>query len=41
MGNQTLEPSQSASQLGEALGLHPRGRYDFFDALVALGFLDD
>jgi O-methyltransferase domain/Dimerisation domain len=30
----------SASQLGEALRLHPRGRYDFFDALVALGFLD-
>ncbi len=24
----------SASQLGEALGLHPRGRFDFFDALV-------
>jgi len=30
----------SASQLGETLGLHPRGTYDFFDALVALGFLD-
>ena len=30
----------SASQLGEMLGLHPRGTYDFFDALVALGFLD-
>lgn len=30
----------TALQLGEALGLHPRGRYDFFDALVALGFLD-
>ena len=30
----------SASQLGEALGLHPRGRFDFLDALVALGFLD-
>jgi O-methyltransferase domain/Dimerisation domain len=30
----------SASQLGDALGLHPRGRFDFFDALVALGFLD-
>ena len=30
----------SASQLGEALRLHPRGRYDFFDALVALGLLD-
>jgi O-methyltransferase domain/Dimerisation domain len=31
---------RSASQLGETLGLHPRGTYDFFDALVALGFLD-
>ena len=30
----------SASQLGERLGLHPRGTYDFFDALVALKFLD-
>jgi len=30
----------SAAQLGETLGLHPRGTYDFFDALVALKFLD-
>ena len=30
----------SASQLGETLGLHPRGTYDFFDALVSLKFLD-
>lgn len=30
----------SAPQLGKALGLHPRGTYDFFDALVALRFLD-
>jgi hypothetical protein len=30
----------TAPQLGEALGLHPRGTYDFFDALVALRFLD-
>ncbi len=30
----------SAPQLGEKLGLHPRGTYDFFDALVALKFLD-
>jgi hypothetical protein len=30
----------TASQLGETLGLHPRGTYDFFDALVALGFLE-
>lgn len=29
----------SAPQLGEKLGLHPRGTYDFFDALVALKFL--
>jgi hypothetical protein len=31
---------QTASQLGERLGLHPRGTYDFFDALVALKFLE-
>jgi hypothetical protein len=30
---------QSAAQLGKALGLHPRGTFDFFDALVALNFL--
>ena len=30
----------AARQLGEALALHPRGTYDFFDALVALKFLD-
>lgn len=30
----------SATQLGERLGLHPRGTFDFFDALVALKFLD-
>lgn len=30
----------TAPQLGDALGLHPRGTYDFFDALVALRFLD-
>jgi hypothetical protein len=29
----------TGSQLGERLGIHPRGVYDFFDALVALGFL--
>lgn len=33
------DKSMSAQQLGEALGLHPRGIYDFFDALVALKFL--
>jgi len=32
--------SMTASELGEQLGLHPRGTYDFFDALVALRFLD-
>jgi hypothetical protein len=31
--------SMTAEQLGTALGICPRGRYDFFDALVALGFL--
>jgi hypothetical protein len=31
--------SMTAEELGAALGVHPRGRYDFFDALVALGFL--
>jgi hypothetical protein len=29
----------TADELGAALSIHPRGRYDFFDALVALGFL--
>jgi len=30
----------TAAELGAELGLHPRGTYDFFDALVALGFLE-
>jgi hypothetical protein len=30
----------TAPELGNSLGLHPRGTYDFFDALVALEFLD-
>lgn len=30
----------TASELMETLELHPRGTYDFFDALVALGFLE-
>jgi hypothetical protein len=34
------EEQLSAPQLGDALGLHPRGTYDFFDALVALKFLE-
>ena len=32
--------AMTASELGEALGIHPRGTYDFFDALVALKFLE-
>ena len=35
IGDRTM----TAQQLGDALGLHPRGTYDFFDALVALKFL--
>lgn len=31
--------SMTAEELGHALGLHPRGTYDFFDCLVAMGFL--
>ena len=31
--------AMTADQLGESLGIHPRGRYDFFDALLAAGFL--
>ncbi len=34
------DKSMTAQQLGEALELHPRGTYDFFDALVALKFLE-
>jgi hypothetical protein len=30
----------TAAELGDALRLHPRGTLDFFDALVALGFLE-
>lgn len=30
----------TASELGETLQLHPRGTFDFFDALVALKFLE-
>lgn len=32
--------AMTGEQLGRALGLHPRGISDFFDALTALGFLD-
>ncbi|MFN8061567.1 MAG: methyltransferase [Gemmatimonadaceae bacterium] len=31
--------SMTGTELGDRLGLHPRARYDFFDALVALQFL--
>jgi hypothetical protein len=31
--------SMTAAELGKRLELHPRGTYDFFDALVAAGFL--
>jgi len=31
--------AMTATELGLALSLHPRGRYDFFDALVSMGFL--
>jgi hypothetical protein len=34
------EESMTAMQIGERLGIHPRGRFDFLDALVALNFLD-
>lgn len=33
------EDALTADMLGEKLGLHPRGTFDFFDALLALGFL--
>jgi DNA-binding IclR family transcriptional regulator len=32
--------SMTAAELGGALELHPRGTFDFFDALVALSFLE-
>jgi len=34
------EGAATAAELGKAAGLHPRGTYDFFDALVALKFLN-
>ena len=37
----TLGPrSMTAAELRRALDLHPRGIFDFFDTLVALGFLE-
>lgn len=32
--------AMTGEELGQKLGLHPRGVWDFFDALLALGFLD-
>ncbi len=32
--------AMTGEQLGETLHLHPRGIWDFFDALVSLGFLE-
>lgn len=32
--------AQTGAELGEKLGLHPRGIWDFLDALVALGFVE-
>ena len=34
------EQHLTADELGELLDIHPRGRFDFFDALVALKFLN-
>lgn len=34
------DKSLTGEELGRALKLHPRGVFDFFDSLVALGFLD-
>jgi hypothetical protein len=34
------DAAMTAPQLGDALELHPRGTYDFFDSLVALKFLN-
>jgi len=34
------DQSMTGQSLGQALDLHPRGIWDFFDSLVALGFLN-
>jgi predicted O-methyltransferase YrrM len=36
LGEEALE----GAEIGDRLGLHPRGIYDFLDTLVALGFLE-
>ncbi len=33
------DEAMTAVEVGERLGLHPRGTYDFLDTLVALGLL--
>ena len=35
-----IDGSQTGDELGQKLGLHPRGIWDFLDALVALRFLE-
>jgi O-methyltransferase domain/Dimerisation domain len=37
--SQLGDRAMTGAELGHALDLHPRGIFDFFDALVALGFL--
>jgi hypothetical protein len=37
--SELAEGSLTGDEIGERLGLHPRGRRDFLDALVALGML--
>jgi hypothetical protein len=34
------DKAMTAEELGKQLSIHPRGTYDFFDALVAAGFLE-
>ena len=34
------DKAMTAKQLGDQLGIHPRGTYDFFDSLVASGFIE-
>jgi predicted O-methyltransferase YrrM len=34
------DKEMTAEELGQALKLHPRGLYDFFDTLLSLGFLE-
>lgn len=34
------DEAMTAAEIGQSLGLHPRGRFDFLDALVALKLLD-